>query len=108
MMNHFLIMGLDQFREELGYPVVINPNGGYSFKGHSEGSFHYQATATDFHVDPACPFSPRQQMRELLAIGKFGGVGYYPEWTPVPGFHVDMRLRFQIWVKRNGEYVYIF
>jgi len=108
LMNHFLIMALDDFRERLGYGVHINPNGGFSLKGHSDGSFHYQGEAADFHVDPACPLSPRQVMRELLALGKFGGVGFYPEWKPVPGFHSDVRLRFQLWVKRGGEYIFIF
>lgn len=108
LMNHFLVMSLDELRGIFGWPIIIHENGGYSFKGHSENSFHYEGKATDFHVHPDCKLSSRQQMQVILSTGKFGGVGFYPEWKPVPGFHVDVRLKFQIWKKIKGQYIYFF
>jgi hypothetical protein len=108
LMNHFLVMSLDDLRKLLGSPIIIHENGGYSFKGHSENSFHYEGKAVDFHVHPDCKLSPRQQAQVILSTGKFGGVGFYPVWHPVPGFHVDVRQGFQIWKKVGGQYIYLF
>jgi len=108
LMNHFLIMGLDDLRSILGYSIHVHQNGGYSLKGHSANSYHYDGRAVDFHLDPASPLTPREQLRIILSVDKFGGVGFYPEWKPVPGFHVDVRERFQIWKKVGDTYVYFF
>ncbi len=106
LMNHFLVMSLEDLRKITGHPVVIHENGAYSFKGHSDNSFHYLGQGVDFHFqDWGLPV--REQMRIILGTGKFGGVGFYPEWKPVPGFHVDIRPGFQLWAKRKGEYLYL-
>jgi len=107
LMNHFLVMSLDELRGILGWPIIIHKNGGYSLNGHAENSHHYEGKAVDFHVDPDCFLPSRQQLQVILSVGKFGGVGYYPEWAPVPGFHVDVRPGFQIWAKRKGVYTYL-
>ena len=107
LMNHFLVMSLDEVRSIIGHPIIIHGNGAYAFKGHSDNSFHYLGEATDFHVVD-WSLSPRGQMRVILDIGSFGGVGFYPDWKPVPGFHVDVRRMFQIWKKENGIYTYFF
>lgn len=106
LMNHFLVMSLDELRKITGHPINVHENGGYSHTGHSKNSFHYQGMAVDFHFENwVLPF--REQARIVLGSGKFGGVGFYPEWKPVPGFHVDVRPGFQMWAKRNGEYIYL-
>jgi hypothetical protein len=124
LMNHYLIMTLDELAQITGHEVIIHPNGGFSFKGHSDGSFHYHGMAADFHfgwsrsIGALRPdkerntgpwkLSVREQAKIILGMGKFGGVGVYPEWKPVPGFHVDVRPGFQIWKKVGADYVYFF
>ncbi len=107
LMNHFLVMSLDELREIVGHEIIIHKNGAYAFKGHADNSFHYLGEAVDFHFrDWTLP--PRGQMRAILDLGSFGGVGFYPEWKPVPGFHVDVRRTFQMWKKEKGKYKYFF
>lgn len=104
-MNPWLVKYLDELREMTGHPIIIHENGGFSFTGHIDGSYHYQGMAADFHFLWGLPFS--EQARRIFNLGKFGGIGIYPEWNH-PGFHVDIRSGFQIWVKRNGVYTYLF
>jgi len=107
LMSHFLVIGLEGLRKITGHPVIIHQNGGYSFKGHCDNSFHYLGLAADFHFQGwGLPF--REQARIVLGLSKFAGVGIYPEWKPIPGFHVDVRPGFQIWAKRKGQYIYLF
>ena len=108
MMNPELVKGLDRIRDLIGYPLYIHHNGGYAFSGHGDGSYHYVGEAADFHFDPNSMFTSREEMKFILSLGLFGGIGFYPEWKPVPGFHVDIRTRFQVWVRRKGQYIYIF
>jgi hypothetical protein len=105
--NHWLVTWLDELRKITGHPMEVHQNGGFSFKGHEKNSLHYVGQACDFHFD-GWTLGAREQMKIILGMGRFGGVGFYPDWKPVPGFHVDVRPGFQIWAKRKGEYVYLF
>jgi hypothetical protein len=57
-------------------------------KGHTENSRHYLGEAVDFHV---VGVSALEAFLALERFTVFGGVGYYPEWRPVAGFHADVR-----------------
>ena len=107
-MDHYLVMSLDELRGLIGYPIIIHENGAYSVRGHADNSYHYEGKAVDFHVDPECKLSARQQGHVIFSTGKFRGIGFYAEWKPVPGWHLDVRQGFQIWKKIGGEYVYFF
>ena len=118
LMNHYLVMTLDELAQITGHQIIVHRNGGYSFKGHSDNSFHYHGMATDFHFGPLrsnktgdigpWKLPVREQAKIILGLGKFGGVGIYPEWKPVPGFHVDVRPGFQVWKNVEGKYLYLF
>lgn len=89
-------------RRMVGHPVMIHRNGGFSTKGHAEGSAHYRGLAADFHV-PDCPVS---RLARYIRSLDFSGVGFYPEWKPEAGFHIDMAERRARWVRTaGGEYV---
>lgn len=52
---------------------------------------------------------PRDIVDQALKVG-FRGVGFYPHWKPMPGFHFDCRPgRIARWgaVKKNGKQVYV-
>lgn len=106
-MDFSLIQGLDELREKTGHPIWINHNGGFATHGHSDGSYHYEGRGADFHFDwPDLPF--QQQAKLVFNSPAFRGIGLYPGWVH-PGFHVDTRLEpFQVWVEREGKYIYLF
>ncbi len=89
-------------RRRVGHPIFIHANGGFSSKGHAEGSAHYIGLAADFHV-PHCP--PSRLARHIRSVN-FDGVGFYERWKPMAGFHLDMAERRARWVRmESGEYV---
>lgn len=100
-----LVQAMDQIRELVGVPAIIHVC--WDDGGHSERSFHYTGQAVDFH------FADQGQSywRELLAImsvPRIGGIGFYPFWSPRPGWHIDIRsdkLR-TFWMRLDGEYQY--
>jgi hypothetical protein len=106
-MNFAVVRTLDDLREKSGHPIVVHQNGGFSFRGHCDGSLHYSGRAIDFHFDWP-DLMLRQQAMLVFGMGRFCGIGIYPEWNH-PGFHVDMRYGpFQVWVKRGEKYLYLF
>lgn len=92
---------LFRLRERLGSPVAINPNGGYSSRGHAPNSAHYHGLAADIR----CPGVPLDEMSNHIRAVKFKGVGVYPSWRPCAGFHLDMADRRARWVRIDGMYV---
>ncbi|MFP3910391.1 MAG: hypothetical protein ACLFVX_11115, partial [Archaeoglobaceae archaeon] len=49
----------------------------------------YSGQAVDFYFG-----SGLSVIEEFLLINSFaglGGIGYYPHWTPRPGWHIDLR-----------------
>lgn len=60
---------------------------------HSENSYHYPnerglCLAADFHFEG--PITPMLEFAILLEHG-FTGIGFYPNWDPVAGWHADIR-----------------
>jgi hypothetical protein len=109
-MNDDFLASLYQFRVAMGNPMIIHDNGGFSTKGHSPKSYHYQGRAVDFHFKYGKNVSLRKLVVAALRCGLYG-IGMYPLWLPKPGgFHLDNRPggMFNIWSKNEaGVYTYI-
>jgi hypothetical protein len=82
---------------------------------HANGSYHYPeehngvAMAADLHF--SYPIDEHNPVLELACIQEvgFGGIGYYPEWRPVPGWHLDVRKNVEwpvYWTRKRGKYHY--
>ncbi|NCC25400.1 MAG: hypothetical protein EOM25_09450 [Deltaproteobacteria bacterium] len=104
-----LIETLDAVRTEADVPVNII--GSWAESGHSEKSFHYTGMAVDiwFGRGPNDErLSPLEQFALLSSRLILGGIGWYPDWRPVPGWHVDLRNRDPrlLWVRLGGVYHY--
>ncbi len=98
-----LVSLLDAVRQTAGVPVIIHT--AWSASGHAAQSYHYKGEAVDFRFGGA--LSPVDAFT-ILAAFPFGGVGFYPEWSPQPGWHVDLRPgpRRLFWVGTAGRYRY--
>ena len=106
-MDDSFLLSLYRFRVAIDTPMIINPNGGFSTRGHSPTSLHYSGRAVDFHFTKDIPLR-----RVIVAAIKSGlhGIGLYPYWNNM-GFHLDNRTgnKFNIWVRdKNNVYRYIF
>ncbi len=109
----FLVL-IVRLRIETGWPMVIHWAVGGAVDvdgahGHADRSYHRKdmgCKAVDFHFKTDA--SVRLQYYEVSRAG-FTGIGFYPEWRPVPGFHVDGRPkdRTQRWTRKNGKYLYL-
>ena len=88
-------------RRLVGLPVIIHANGGFSTQGHAEHSAHYKGLAADLHV----PEATLKRTSDCIRMIEFAGVGLYPEWKPMPGFHLDQQKRRARWVRVGGEYI---
>jgi len=112
-----LIQKLDRLRNLITdwvgnrVPVVIHVVAGKE-GDHADGSYHYPeehdgaAMAADIHF--AGTSGHMLELMAIQAIG-FGGIGFYPEWAPRPGWHLDVR-QFDtpiFWTQPgDGEYHY--
>lgn len=96
---------MDRFhalRMLVGWPIIVHFNGGYSTQGHATDSAHYLGLAADFH----CHGVTSNRLSECIRKINFNGVGAYEHWTPIMGFHVDMRQRRARWIKTySGKYI---
>lgn len=97
-----LVKTLDEIRDLAGVPIKINV--AYSQSGHSNSSYHYKGEAVDFVFLGELSF--KQQYKILNTHDKLGGIGFYPNWSSGPGWHVDLRPDKLRWIKRNGNYIY--
>jgi hypothetical protein len=108
-MDDAFLISLYEFRIAMDNPILIHDNGGFSTKGHSPKSFHYQGRAVDFHFKYK-NVSLRRLVVSAIKCG-FYGIGIYPHWSPKPGgFHLDNRPggMFNIWSRgEDGMYHYI-
>jgi hypothetical protein len=109
-MDDGFLLSLYQFRVAMENPIYIHDNGGFSTKGHSSNSYHYQGRAIDFHFKHMTSVSLRKFVVTALRCG-LHGIGLYPHWSPKPGgFHLDNRPggMFNIWSKnKEGIYTYV-
>lgn len=112
---------LSRLRKTSGWPIVTHNKFGLhgcvcvKSSGHSDNSFHYMkhsegCSAVDFHFET--DVDARKQIMEVLGSG-FTGIGIYQNqwlWNNRilnVGFHVDFRMRPQVWKKEGGEYIYL-
>lgn len=112
-----LLMRLDLLREKWGRPIIISPAAGAlgRFAGPDVTSFHNfdfhgVVLAADIMVsarpDRMSPMTEVKEVIEFMDIAKgvgINGCGFYPEWRPFPGFHVDVRETVQTWGGVNAK-----
>lgn len=111
---------LNDLRDKSGIPIITHNKYGIrgcvciSEAGHSSKSLHYKkngASAVDWHFNTN--MGTREQAKLVMEAG-FGGIGIYYDWKwpDCPdgkvsiGFHTDMRDRYQLWTRKDGEYLY--
>jgi uncharacterized protein YcbK (DUF882 family) len=101
-----LVHLLDDVREAAGVPVHVHC--AWQDGGHSAGSRHYTGQAVDFHFGPG--LTHLEEFALLAGFREIGGLGFYPEWRPRPGWHVDLRQSAPrlFWVRLDGRYDYGF
>ncbi|MEW5736440.1 MAG: hypothetical protein AB1921_16465 [Thermodesulfobacteriota bacterium] len=101
-----LVSAVDRLRDEAGVPVIIHVC--WDDSGHAAKSFHYKGEAADLHFGRGKngPLSVMEQFALICAL-PFGGIGFYPEWAPCPGWHVDIRPGNRVmWVRKENRYEY--
>ena len=98
-----LCRALDAVRAKAGIPIHVHVC--FATDGHSSKSWHYQGKAVDFHFSAGLSLS---RELSLLVLSPFGGIGFYPHWSPRPGWHVDMRPHPRLfWIgEKDGSYSY--
>lgn len=100
-----LVYAVDNARHMAGVPIIIHAC--WDDSGHSEQSYHYTGQAVDFHFEPG--LTKLQEFSALAAQPEIGAIGYYPEWQPRPGWHVDVRNWNSgrlYWSRQGGIYQY--
>jgi hypothetical protein len=100
-----LVEQCDKIRHITGVPMIIHC--GWADGGHSTKSYHYTGMAVDFHFQQG-KLSQLEQFMAICQVGGFGGIGFYPEWKPCPGWHLDLRpVKDRLfWVRENSHYIY--
>jgi len=102
-----LVVAMDNIRGIARVPAVIHVC--WDDGGHSEKSYHYTGQAVDFHFSDQGQ-SPLYELLCILSVPQIGGIGFYPQWSPRPGWHVDIRDWSAdgklYWVARDGKYQY--
>lgn len=102
-MDAGFLRALDEFRHRLGYRIMISPAPGSL--GRVTGSTTSQHHVSHGAVKAAdiMPFKVIRGQRMGLALDElqrafniavgvgFTGIGVYPDWSPYPGMHVDLR-----------------
>lgn len=96
-----LVATLDDLRDAVGVPVHIHvawvP---MTSTQHAPWSLHKRGLAVDMHMGMGMakslhlsPLSPLSPLEQFVAISTlpFSGIGYYPHWSPCPGWHLDLR-----------------
>ena len=86
-----LVRLLDEVRDAAGVPVIIHC--AWAEGGHAPKSYHYRGLAVDFHFGAARDgyLTHTSEYVLLAAFRDIGGLGFYPQWAPRPGWHVDLR-----------------
>ena len=112
-MSHKFLVALDELSNSTGYGIKISPHSkAIGRVTHDGGTSQHDITATNwfdnnakvvlsvadimpFHRDTGKPLNnceARKFIAHIIRLG-FTGVGVYPHWSPMPGFHVDMRVQ---------------
>jgi len=112
---------LDDLRAKWGQPIVISPVEGAVGRHDGKGgtSQHNvdrwgEVRAVDVMPHGIETANDARRFRQLAEDCGFTGIGFYPDWNPRPGFHVDIRINeneryVAQWggIRRNGEQVYV-
>ena len=85
-----------------GSRVVVHND--WAETGHTTDSQHYSGNAVDFHVEGVSSLNAWLALERFLRLG---GIGFYPDWKPVPGFHADVRqVPYRArWARLGSKYV---
>jgi len=94
LIDNSLVLALDELRAATGCPIIISQAKG-SIVRYSPGSQH---DITGGRLSRAADvFILGCTMREVFDAAKtipaIGGIGFYPDWNPWPGYHIDTRPR---------------
>lgn len=92
--------GLDMLRERWGKPIHVSPVGAVAVGRHLGPDNTSQHNVDKWGVVRACDIMPEgihtthdaRRFRQLAIDCGFTGIGFYPEWRPRAGFHVDCRI----------------
>ena len=100
-----LALVTDAIRGLLGVPLILHVC--WDDSGHSEQSYHYTGQACDGHFAKGGQ-SYLDELLAFLSFSEVGGLGFYPEWSPRPGWHWDIRqARPKVfWARQRGKYHY--
>lgn len=96
---------LQKFRTLIKRPVYFNC---ITEGRHASNSSHYKAEAFDIRIGGKGSINWNNILQCAIEAG-FKGVGYYPNWKPNRGFHLDDRKGlFKVWkrIKVKGKKVY--
>ena len=108
LMSVDLLLMVDEFRHQLGYPVSISKavgaigrpviDGDENSEDGAEKSYHNylihgEIMALDLMPSPIFGATQEERRRWLTIAERVGftGVGIYPDWRPRAGLHVDVR-----------------
>lgn len=86
-----LLDALDNFREQLGYPVMISPVSGAIIR-FSDDPKEFSDHLFGRGIDVMLPKGP--SLHEAFNVARqvgFNAVGVYPYWKPFKGLHLGIR-----------------
>lgn len=110
--SRLLVYETDKLRGRVVRPCYIHVC--WDDSGHSANSYHYTGQAVDIHFQESHHSNTKSKedlFTELLCIlqsNNINGIGFYPDWEPRPGWHIDVRNREEklLWARIEGKYVY--
>jgi hypothetical protein len=105
MMNGLLLVLLDTIRSRLHQGIIVHH--GWEVRANA-ASQHPRGNAVDFHVKNLPALEATMKLLSILdelQASNHVGFGLYPDWKPVPGFHLDVRGSRARWGRIAGQYV---
>jgi len=96
---------LQKFRTLIKRPVYFNS---ITDGEHKKGSIHFLGKAFDIRIGGKGRINWNKMLQFAIDAG-FRGIGYYPNWAPNKGLHLDDRLGLlKLWkrIKVAGKKVY--
>jgi hypothetical protein len=108
--HHLWLIRRALVKEGRNWPMIIHCC--HESVGHAKDSYHYKGVATDFHFENTKGSTLQNQLEWLLTamincgLDQFMGLGVYPEWHPVGGFHLDSRGSSVRWIRIGNTYHY--
>jgi len=116
IMNIQLLIRIDILRYQYGKAIVISPHPlALGRRDNTDSQHNYEKWGKINAVDiiPEKLEYPKRFFELAVHLG-FTGIGYYPDWNPSPGFHLDVRENRDMgypdtWggINKDGEQVYV-